>query len=97
VAQEHSLFKISIHAGAGLIRIVVGVIGSSAPITCQDWVRFGHWEGRQKKHGETALLSLAPKIREESASSATLSCERAALHVTPDRPDTKHQEHCDSS
>jgi hypothetical protein len=96
-AQEHSLFKISIHAGAGLLRIVVGVIRSSASITCQDRVSFGQWEGRQKKQGEIALLSLAPKIREEPASSARLSFERAAFHVTPDRPDTKHQEHCDSS
>lgn len=96
-AHEHSLFKISIHAGAGLTLIVVGVIGSSASITCQDRVSFGHWEDRQKKQGEIALLSLAPKIREESASSATLSFERAAFHVASDRPDTKHQEHCDSS
>ena len=95
-AHEHSLFKISIHAGAGLTLIVVGAIGSSASITCQDWVSFGHREDRQKKQGEIALLSLAAKIREESASSATLSFERAAFHVTPDCPDTKHQEHCDS-
>ena len=96
-AQEHSLFKISIHPGAGLNRIVVSVIGSSASIACQDWVSFGHREDRQKKQGEIALLSLTPKIREESASSATLSFERATFRVTPDRPDTKHQEHCDSS
>jgi len=96
-AQEHGLFKISIHSGPGLTRIEVSVIGSSASITCQDWVSFGHWEERQKKQGEIALLSLASKIREESASSATLSFERAAFYVTPDRPDTKHQEHRDPS
>jgi hypothetical protein len=96
-AQKHSLFKINIHSGTGLTWIEVGVIGSSASITCQDWVSFGHREDRQKKQGEIALLSLAAKIREESASSATLSFERAAFHVTPDRPDIKHQEHCDSS
>jgi len=72
------------------------VMGSSASITCQDWVSFGHWEDRQKKQGEIALLSLPPKIREESASSATLSFEHA-VHVTPDRPNTKHRGHCDSS
>jgi hypothetical protein len=78
-AQEHSLFKIGIHSGAGLTGIEVSVIGSSASITCQDWVSFGHWEDRQKKQGEIAMLSLAPKIREESASSATLSFELAAF------------------